>query len=127
MTTATLEEAVHRWHEAVDRRSAEAARVAVTDPVVVLGPKGAGRISADDFVDWIDRSGITLTARSWHPVGRRYLVVEQDARWPEGEGPTRVATVFRSSEGRVSAALRLPDLRSALDLALICSELDETP
>lgn len=127
MTTATLEAAVNRWHEAVNRRSPDAARAAVTDPVVVLGPRGAGRISAEDFVDWIERSGITLTARSWHPVGGRFLVVEQDARWPKDDGPTRVATVFRSSEGRVSAALRLPDLRSALDLALICSELDETP
>jgi hypothetical protein len=127
MTTATLEEAVNRWHEAVNRRSADEARATVTDPVVVLGPKGAGRIGADDFVDWIDRSGITLTARSWHPVGDRFLVVEQDARWPADDGPTLVATVFRSTCGRVSAALRLPDLRSALDLALICSELDETP
>lgn len=118
---------MNRWHEAVNRHSPEVARAAVTDPVVVLGPKGAGRISADDFVDWIDRSGIELTARSWHPVGGRFLVVEQDARWPADAGPTRIATVFRATGGRVSAALRLPDLRSALDLALICAELDETP
>ena len=51
------------------------------------------------------------------------MVVEEDATWPESKAPTRVATVFRASEGKVTAALRLPDLESALELAYICREM----
>jgi hypothetical protein len=54
------------------------------------------------------------------------MVVEEDATWPGSTEPTRVATVFRASGGQVTAALRLPDLTSALELAYICRELAAT-
>lgn len=120
-----VETVVNRWHDAVNGGGVEPALV-VTDPVVVLGPRGAGAITAEAFAEWVERSGIRLAARSWHPVGERLMVVEQEARWPGDEEATRVATVFRVSGDRVSAALRLPDLRSALELASIYRELAAT-
>ncbi|MFC4561724.1 hypothetical protein ACFO4E_07630 [Nocardiopsis mangrovi] len=121
-----LEAAIGRWHAAVNTGRPDRAAAAVSDPIVVLGPKGAGPIGPADFAAWVTRSGIRLVPRSWHPVGDRLMVVEQDATWPQSTGPTRVATVFRATGGLVSAALRLPDLRSALDLAYICREMAAT-
>jgi hypothetical protein len=118
-----LESAINRWHVAVNAGDPTQAAAAVSDPVVVLGPKGAGPISPADFAGWVERSGIKLVARSWHPVSDRLMVVEQDASWPESPGPTRVATVFRVTGAKISAALRLPDLSSALELAFICREM----
>ena len=118
-----LESAINSWHEAVNNGDPTQAAAAVSDPIVVLGPKGAGPISPTDFAGWVERSGIRLVARSWHPVSDRLMVVEQDAWWPESAGPTRVATVFRVTGAKVSAALRLPDLGSALELAFICREM----
>ncbi|MDA8368452.1 MAG: hypothetical protein M0026_01100 [Nocardiopsaceae bacterium] len=74
----------------------------------------------------MDRSGIKLTPRSWHPVSERLMVVEEDATWPESTDSTRVATVFRAAAGKVTAALRLPDLKAALELAYICREMAAT-
>lgn len=51
------------------------------------------------------------------------MVVGEDTTWPENQTPTCVATVFRVADGKVTAALRLPDLRAALDLAYICREM----
>jgi hypothetical protein len=121
-----LETAINRWHDAVNTGDTAAAADAVTDPVVVLGPNGAGPISPPEFADWVVRSGIALTARSWHPVSERLMVVEQDATWPGSAEVTRVATVFRVTGDRVSASLRLPDLRAALDLAFVCREMAAT-
>ncbi|MEW5808512.1 MAG: nuclear transport factor 2 family protein [Actinomycetota bacterium] len=121
-----LEEAITEWHAAVNAGDLRRSSAAVSDPVVVLGPKGAGPISPEQFSGWVERSGIRLTPRSWHPISGRLMVVEQDATWPQNHTPTRVATVFRVRGGKVSAALRLPDLRSALDLAYICREMAET-
>lgn len=98
----------------------------VTDPIVVLGPKGAGPITPAGFADWVQRSGIRLVPRSWHPISERLMVVEQDATWPHSDALTRVATLFRVSGDKVSAALRLPDLTSALELAHICREMAAT-
>ncbi|WP_350277279.1 hypothetical protein [Kribbella sp. HUAS MG21] len=121
-----LEGAINRWHERVNSGEPSAAAGAVTDPVVVLGPKGAGPITPDGFADWVERSGIRLVPRSWHPVSERLMVVEEDASWPESPAPTRVATVFRVTGDKVSAALRLPDLKQALELAYLCRELAAT-
>jgi hypothetical protein len=120
------EAAIVEWHASVNAGDLVRAAAAVGDPVVVLGPKGAGPISPDQFADWVTRSGIQLTPRSWHPVSERLVVVEEDAIWPGNRTATRVATVFRVSSEKVTAALRLPDLRSALDLAYICRELAAT-
>ncbi|GGT04805.1 hypothetical protein GCM10010156_73210 [Planobispora rosea] len=121
--------AVARWHAAVNDKDPAAARLAVCDPIVVNGPKGAGSITPDEFADWVMRSGIELRARSWHPVGDGVTVVEQDARWPGDTGWTPVATVFRTTGDRVSAALRFPDPHTALEFARLHAELaaTETP
>ena len=117
-----LEAAINEWHASVNDGDLERAARAVGDPVVVLGPKGAGPISAEEFAGWVERSGIKLTARSWHPVSARLMVVEEDATWPGSAAPARVATVFRVAGGKVTASLRLPDVASALELAYVCRE-----
>jgi hypothetical protein len=121
-----LEGAINRWHAAVNGGEPGEAKLAFTDPVVVLGPKGAGPITPGEFADWVLRSGIKLVPRSWHPVSGRLMVVEEDATWPRSETPSRVATLFRVTEDRVSAALRMPDLKSALELGCICREMAAT-
>lgn len=121
-----LEEAINEWHDAVNSGDLARSARAVGDPIVVLGPKGAGPITPAQFAQWVQRSGIRLVPRSWHPISDRLMVVEQDATWPDDPVPTRVATVFRASGGKVTASLRLPDLRAALDLASICRELAAT-
>ena len=63
---------------------------------------------------------------SWQPISDRLMVVEQHATWLGNQKPTPVATVFRVKGSKVTAALRLPDLRSALVLAYICRELAAT-
>jgi hypothetical protein len=119
----SLEAAINEWHSSVNDGDLERSARAVGDPVVVLGPKGAGPITPAQFAEWVERSGITLSPRSWHPVSERLMVVEEDATWPENTEPTRVATVFRVSGGKITAALRLPDLKAALELAYLCREM----
>ena len=119
----SLEAAINEWHTSVNDGDLERSARAVGDPIVVLGPKGAGPITPAQFAEWVERSRINLIPRSWHPVSERLMVVEEDATWPESKEATRVATVFRASDGKVTAALRLPDLASALELAHICREM----
>ncbi|MCH6163254.1 hypothetical protein [Streptomyces marispadix] len=123
---STLETAIDEWHASVNDGDPQRSARAVGDPVVVLGPKGAGPITPEQFADWVERSGIKLVPRSWHPVSDRLMAVEEDATWPDSEGPTRVATVFRVTGGKITAALRLPDLKSALELACLCREMAAT-
>lgn len=125
META-LEAAINEWHASVNDGDPERSARAVGDPIVVLGPKGAGPITPEQFAEWVARSRITLTPRSWHPVSERLMVVEEDATWPDSTGPTRVATVFRVAGDKVTASLRLPDLKSALELAYVCREMAAT-
>lgn len=91
-----------------------------------MGPKGAGPITPEQFAEWVSRSGITLVPRSWRPVSEQLMVVEEDATWPDSEEVTRVATVFRVADGKVTAALRLPDLEGALELASKAPEMAAT-
>ncbi|MEU8364037.1 nuclear transport factor 2 family protein [Nonomuraea sp. NPDC048882] len=121
-----LEAVIGEWHASVNEGDLERSARAVGDPIVVLGPKGAGAITPAQFAEWVERSGITLRPRSWHPVGERLMVVEQDASWPGSPASTRVATVFRVRGGKVTAALRLPDLRQALELAGLCEAMAAT-
>jgi len=114
------------WHDAVNTANLERAREVVSDTLVVNGPKGSDAISAGDFAGWITRSGIRLQPVNWHPVAAGIAVVEQDATWPEAPDPVRVATMFRVSQGRVSAALRFPDLEQALGFATLYAALAET-
>jgi hypothetical protein len=120
---SSLEAAINEWHASVNDGDLQRSAKAVGDPIVVLGPKGAGPITPEQFADWVERSGIKLVPRSWHPISERLMVVEEDATWPESKAPTRAATVFRVSEGKVTASLRLPELRQALELAYICHEM----
>lgn len=121
-----LEEAINEWHASVNASDLQRSAGVVGDPVVVLGPKGAGQITPAQFAEWVDRSGIKLIPRSWHPVSKRLMVVEQDATWPESMEAIRVATVFRASGGKITAALRLPHLKDALELAYIYREMAAT-
>ncbi|MFI7635995.1 hypothetical protein [Nonomuraea sp. NPDC049400] len=121
-----LEAAINEWHASVNEGDLERSARAVGDPIVVLGPKGAGPITPEQFAEWVERSGITLRPRSWHPISERLMVVAEDATWPESKASTRVATVFRVADGKVTAALRLPDLKQALELAYICREMAAT-
>ncbi len=121
-----IERAVNEWHASVNAGNLQRSAGAVGDPVVVLGPKGAGPITPAQFAEWVERSGITLIPRSWHPVSERLMVVEQDATWTESTEATRVATVFRAVGGRITAVLRVPDLKAALELAYICREMAAT-
>jgi hypothetical protein len=120
---SAVEAAIVEWHASVNDGDLERSARAVGDPVVVLGPKGAGPITPAQFAEWVARSGIRLVPRSWHPVSERLMVVEEDAAWPGSTSPSRVATVFRVAGEKVTAALRLPDVRSALELAFICREM----
>ena len=108
---------IKRWHDTVNLADLEGVRDVITDPVVVSGPQGAGTIAAGAFAEWVIRSGIRLQPVSWHPAGERIVVVEQEATWPESEEPLTVATMFRLTGNRVSAALRFPDLEQALAFA----------
>ena len=112
-----LEDVISTWHAAVNGRDLEAAREAVTDPVDVSGPRGAGPIPAAAFVDWIIGSGIRLRPLTWHPVADDTMVVEQEATWPDATTPTRVATLFRVSDGKVGLVHRFSDLHEALRAA----------
>mgnify|MGYP001171177916 CR=1 FL=1 len=73
-----------------------------------------------------DEAALEAAVNAWHPVGERLMVVEQDATWPQSQEPVRVATVFRVAGGKVTAALRLPDLRQALEPAYIRREMAAT-
>lgn len=123
---SALEAVINEWHASVNAGDLQRSAGAVGDPVVVLGPKGAGPITPTQFAEWVQRSGIKLIPRSWHPVSERLMVVEQDATWPESTQGTRVATVFRVVGGKITAVLRLPDLMAALELAHICREIAAT-
>lgn len=121
-----LEGVITEWHASVNAGDLQRSARAVGDPVVVLGPEGAGPITPVQFAEWVERSGIRLIPRSWHPVGERLMVVEEDATWPGSAESTRVATVFRVFAGKVTAVLRLPDLEAAFELAYICREMAAT-
>lgn len=112
-----LPDAVQLWHDAVNRRDLAAARRAVTDPVDVRGPQGAGPISAAAFTDWILASGVALEPVAVHPVDARTVVVEQDATWPTSTGPARVATLFQVRDGVVALVHRYDSTAAALEAA----------
>lgn len=126
MSAADTETAIVRWHDVVNRHDLAAAIGTVTNPVVINGPKGVGPITDESFVEWISRSGITLRPLSYHLITERVIVVEQDARWPADAEPTRLATLFRATGDQVSAALRFPALRPALEFAYLYTELAAT-
>lgn len=125
-TSESTERAVVRWHEVVNQADLAQVPSIVGEPIVVNGPKGAGPISPEEFSAWIIRSGIQLRARSFHPISEEVLVVEQDAQWPQSAEPTRLATLFRAHDGRVTAALRFTTLHEALEFGYLYRELAAT-
>lgn len=115
-----LEELIAAWHDAVDARDLAAARALVTDPVDVSGPRGARSVSADEFADWIVRSGIRLRRVSDHPIDGTTMVVAQEATWPDsdpGAAPASVATLFRARDGAIAVVHRFDSLEDALHAA----------
>lgn len=116
-------DAVGRWHAAVAAGDVHAAAASITDPVVVSGPRGVGRIAAAEFAAWTERSGVRLDARRWHVVGDRVTVVEQHATWPEDPDGAAVATCFVTAGDRVCAALRYPSVEEALQVASALAEV----
>jgi len=122
----SLESVITRWHASVNSGDLTRAAEVVGDPLIVLGPKGAGPIRPDQFAQWVERSQIRLDPVVWHPISARLMVVEEEARWPQDTAATRVATVFRIVNEKVTAALRLPDVEAALELAYICREMAAT-
>lgn len=121
-----LSDVINQWHASVNDVDLERATSLVGDPIVVLGPNGVGAITPDEFAGWIARSGIHLEPRERHRISDRLIVVEQDATWPETEEAVSVATVFRVTGGKVTAALRLPSLAAALGVAMAHRELAAT-
>ncbi len=118
-----MEEVINGWHQAVNSGDLIRAAAPVGEPLIVLGSKGAGPIFPSEFADGVDWLGIWLMPPSWHLVNERLMVVEEETTWPENQTPVRVARVFRVAGATVTAALRMTDLRLALDLAYICREM----
>lgn len=55
-----IEPAINEWHASVNSGDLRRSARAVGDPVVVLGPKGAGPITAEQFAEWVERSALDL-------------------------------------------------------------------
>ncbi len=124
--TTDGEAAIVRWHRAVNGRDHATARATVTDPIVVSGPRGAGPISVEEFLTWIDRSGVLLRPVVLHLLSERVIVVEQVATSSTDRASVGLATLFRITAGRVSAALRFPGVDAALDFAELYVALTAT-
>lgn len=102
---------IERWHTAVNSGDAQGAGALCAADVEVGGPRGSG-FGRDLVVEWVGHAGIRLDPVRWF-CGPDGAVVEQDARWSGGD-PTRLATVFRIRDGRISAVLRHPATADAL-------------
>ena len=71
----------------------------------------------------MERSGISMVARRWHPVGTRVTVVEQHATWPGDAAGADVATCFVTAGQQVCASLRYPSTEEALQVASALAEV----
>jgi hypothetical protein len=106
---------IEAWHTAVNAGDGAAAGALCTDDVQVAGPRGAGR-GRELLVGWVGHAGVRLEPLRWF-CGGSGAVVEQDARWADGDGltaPLRVATAFGMDGRRISRVLRHTDLDGAL-------------
>ncbi|WP_300016940.1 nuclear transport factor 2 family protein [Pseudonocardia sp.] len=120
MATGQLE-TIERWHAAVNEGDAQGAGTLCTADVEVGGPRGSG-FGRELVVEWVGHAGIRLDPVRWF-CGPGGAVVEQDARWAADDRPTRLATAFRMSGGRISGVLRHPDVADALaQLGLAASD-----
>ncbi|MBO0805037.1 MAG: hypothetical protein J2P25_18425 [Nocardiopsaceae bacterium] len=55
---SALEAAISDWHASVNDGDLERSARVVGDRIVVLGPRGAGQITPEQFAEWVERSGI---------------------------------------------------------------------
>lgn len=116
-----LESLINAWHVAVNNRDLAAAEATVADPVEVSGPRGTHTITAQEFANWITRSGIRFRPLSAHPVDDVTMVIEQEATWPDNADAdaaatpsTPVATLFKIRDGRLATIRRFDSLHDAL-------------
>lgn len=94
------------WHDAINLGDAVAVRKLTTTDVRMSGPRSEGGEGGQDvLVDWMNRSGIRLVARSHH-LGNEAVVVEQDARWEGDPQVHHVASVFRLEDGLIADIAR---------------------
>jgi hypothetical protein len=106
---------IEAWHTAVNAGDGAAAGALCTNDVQVAGPRGVGR-GRELLVGWVGHAGVRLEPLRWF-CGDAGAVVEQDARWADGDGltaPLRVATAFGMDGRRISRVLRHTDLDGAL-------------
>ena len=106
---------IEAWHTAVNAGDGAAAGALCTDDVQVGGPRGSGR-GRELVVGWLGHAAVRLEPLRWF-CGGAGAVVEQDARWVDGDGlttPLRVATAFGVDGRRISRVLRHTDLGDAL-------------
>ena len=118
---------IEAWHAAVNAGDGAGAGALCTDDVQVGGPRGAAQ-GREVLVGWVGHAGIGLEPLRWF-CGAAGAVVEQDARWRDGDTgepgpPVRVATAFAVDGGRISRVLRHGTLPEALD-ALGLTPADE--
>lgn len=124
----TAPQVVDEWHRLLDARDLDGLTSLVADEVEIAGPRGNGRVSAEDVRDWVVRSGIRLRPRRTYQRGDA-VVVEQAARWlapsegtaadeVEGQPSTEqiVFTAFRVEAGRITRLLRFDALAPALEV-----------
>jgi hypothetical protein len=111
---------IEAWYAAVNAGDGSAAGALCTDDVQVGGPRGTGR-GRDLLVGWVGHAAVRLQPLRWF-CGAAGAVVEQDARWVDGDTggltpPVRVATAFDVADGRISRVSRHTDLGGALAAA----------
>ena len=121
-------EVVRAWHEAVNRRDADALVALSDEDIEVGGPRGSARGHAT-LRDWLDRAGIQLTPRRWF-ASPAELVVEQVATWRGSDGvltnPQIIASSFTVEGGKVMRTIRYGSLEEAL-AATGLTLVDEVP
>src|SRR4051812_42879536 len=107
---------VRAWHEAVNRRDADALVSLCDDDIEVAGPRGSARGSAL-LRDWLERAGIQLEPRRWF-ASPAELVVEQVATWRGPDGgvtdPETIGSSFDVKDGLVKRTVRYGSLEEAL-------------
>jgi ketosteroid isomerase-like protein len=113
-------QAVYAFHDALNAGSPASLATLVADDVEVGGPRGQGR-GVDLLAEWIERAHIQLHPQRVFHRGN-VVVAEQAAEWRAPDtgdvvGRQTVATMFRVSDGQITAVLRFPDLHSALETA----------
>lgn len=109
-----IEHLITQWHIAVNARDKESIAEIVGKDILLGGPKGESS-GLNTVIDWVDRSGITLTDVNWHPISPNEMVVEESATWPGSETATSIFTRYRSDGKLLVSIHRYNDLHAALN------------